>query len=138
MTENRLLTQAGRFHGHIGPFLAIGLRMGIIANEVLGRTPMQTRARVTVEPKPPRSCVVDGIQITSGCTMGKRNIEIEPDEKTVSATFTRGDSSVTVTLLGAFLEKMEADLDGAAEKAVVDYSYQIMDTRPEELFEVRE
>jgi formylmethanofuran dehydrogenase subunit E len=138
MTENRLLTQAGRFHGHIGPFLAIGLRMGIIANEALGRTPMQTSALVRVQPRPPRSCVVDGIQISSGCTMGKRNIELEPDDSAVSATFRRDERSVTILLKGDFLKKMEADLDGVPEKAVVDYSYQIMDTRPEELFEVRE
>lgn len=138
MTENRLLTQAGRFHGHIGPFLAIGLRMGLIANETLGRAPMQTEARVGVEPRPPKSCIVDGIQLASGCTMGKRNIEIEAVGGAVSATFSRGQRSLTVTLRDEFLEKMEADLEGAPEKAVVDYAYGIMDTPAEELFEVRE
>ncbi len=136
MTENRLLTKAGRFHGHIGPFLAIGLRMGLIANEALGRVPMQTSARVRVRPGPPRSCVIDGIQVASGCTMGKRNIELEPDDGAVSATFSRDGRSVTVALRGDFLEQMEAELDGAAMKAVVDYAYKIMDTRHEELFEV--
>lgn len=138
MTENRLLTQAGRFHGHIGPYLAIGLRMGFIANEFLGRAPMQTRAVVRVEPRPPRSCVVDGIQFASGCTMGKRNIEIEPDPAAVEVTFTSGERSLRITLRGDFRKAMDAELDGAAEKAVVDYSYRIMDTRPEDLFEVRE
>jgi len=138
MTENRLLTQAGRFHGHIGPFLAIGLRMGFAANEALGRAPMQTGARVRVEPRPPRSCVIDGIQIASGCTMGKRNIEITPDADAVSATFSRGDRSITIALRDDFLKSMEARLDGAAMKAVVDYSYEIMDTPPDQLFEVRE
>jgi formylmethanofuran dehydrogenase subunit E len=138
VSENRLLKQAGRFHGHIGPFLAIGLRMGLIANEMLGRAPMQTRARVRVEPRPPRSCVVDGIQYASGCTMGKRNIEIEPDPAAVSVVFTRDETSLHVTLRDDFLRAMEEELRGAAEKAVVDYSHRIMDTRPEDLFEVRE
>ena len=138
MTRNRLLTQAGRFHGHIGPFLAIGLRMGFLANEVLGRAPMQTRAVVRVEPRPPRSCVVDGIQYSSGCTMGKRNIGIQNDDEAVSVTFTRGGRNISVSLRNDFLEKMEADLDDATEKAVIDYAYQIMDTSPDLLFEVRE
>lgn len=137
MTQNRLLTQAGRFHGHIGPFLAIGLRMGFIANEILGRVPMNTRAVVMVKPEPPRSCVVDGIQVSTGCTMGKCNVEIEHDEKSVSVTLTRGDRSVSVKLRDDFLQKMEADLKGEPEKAVVDYAYGIMDTRAEDLFEVR-
>jgi formylmethanofuran dehydrogenase subunit E len=138
MTENRLLMQAGRFHGHVGPYLAIGLRMGLIANETLGRDPMQTSARVRVEPSPPRSCLVDGIQFSTGCTMGKRNIEIEPDRSAVSASFLREGRSVTVTLRKDFMKTMEKELAGAPEKAVVDYSHGIMDTSPDEIFEVRE
>ena len=138
MNDNRLLKQAGRFHGHIGPFLAIGLRMGLIANEVLGRSPMQTKARVRVRPQPPRSCVVDGIQFSTGCTMGKRNLELEAEEGAVSATFTRDKRSLEVTLRDDLLRSMEAELDGVPEKAVVDYSFRIMDTSPEEIFEVRE
>jgi formylmethanofuran dehydrogenase subunit E len=138
MTENRLLRQAGRFHGHIGPFLAIGLRMGLIANETLGRAPMQTSARVMVEPRPPRSCVVDGIQFSTGCTMGKLNIQMEPDQAAVSATFTREGRSITVEVRGDFIKAMHKQLAGAPEKAVVDYSHRIMDTSPDEIFEVRE
>ena len=138
MTENRLLILAGRFHGHIGPFLAIGLRMGLLANETLGRDPMQVRARVSVDPRPPRSCVIDGIQFATGCTMGKRNIEIEPGAGPVAATFSRGDRSVTIALRDTFLAAMEAALGGSPEKAVVDYAHAIMDTAPEDLFEVRE
>ncbi len=138
MTENRLLRQAGRFHGHIGPFLAIGLRMGLLANETLGRAPMRTSARVRVEPRPPRSCVVDGIQFSTGCTMGKGNIEIEPDREAISAAFVREGRSVTVTLRDAFVKSMEKELADAPEKAVVDYSHRIMDTTPDEIFEVRE
>jgi formylmethanofuran dehydrogenase subunit E len=136
--DNRLLRQAGRFHGHIGPFLAIGLRMGLLANETLGRDPMHTKARVKTVPGPPRSCVVDGIQFSSGCTMGKGNVEIDPDEKSVSATFTREGRSVTVILRQEFLAGMEDRLRNAPEKAVVDYSYLIMDTSAEEIFEVRQ
>ena len=99
---------------------------------------MQTKAMVGVEPRPPRSCVVDGIQFASGCTMGKRNIEIEADPAAVSVTFTRAGRSISITLRDDFLKRMETELDGAAEKAVVDYSYRIMDTRVEELFEVGE
>jgi formylmethanofuran dehydrogenase subunit E len=136
--DNPLLVAAGRFHGHIGPFLALGLRMGLIANELLGRAPMYVGAVVRVEPRPPRSCVVDGIQYSTGCTMGKRNIRIEPESAEVSVRFTKGASHLTIGIRQAYLDRMERELDGVPEKAVIDYSFKIMDTPPEEMFEVSE
>jgi len=136
MEDHPLLVAAGRFHGHIGPFLAIGLRMGGIANETLGRDPMEMGASVLVEPRPPRSCVLDGIQYSTGCTMGKGNIVIEPSPGGVAAAFRMGDKSLTIRLKEAYLERMERQLDGKPEKAVIDYAFGIMDTAPDEMFEV--
>jgi formylmethanofuran dehydrogenase subunit E len=138
MKDNPLLVAAGRFHGHIGPFLAVGLRMGLLANETLGRDPMDVRVTVRVEGRPPRSCVIDGIQYSAGCTMGKRNIALDTDPKAVSARFTRGSQTVDVRLRDDFLIRIEKDLEGADEKAIVDYSFRIMDTAPGEMFEVSE
>jgi len=134
--ENPLLKAAGRFHGHIGPFLAIGLRMGLLANEILGRSPFDTRADITVRPEPPRSCLVDGVQYVTGCTMGKGNIVIKPHPSLVRARFTQGKRVLVVGLKPAFLRRMGRDLDGAPEKAVVDYAFRIMDTPQGDLFEV--
>ena len=136
MQDNPLLQAAGRFHGHIGPFLAVGLRMGQVANERLGRAPMDMKAVVSVEGRPPRSCVVDGIQYATGCTMGKGNITIEPDASKVAARFTAGTGTMLIGLTDRFLAGIENDLKGAEEKAVIDYAFGIMDTAPDEMFEV--
>jgi formylmethanofuran dehydrogenase subunit E len=138
MQDNPLLQAAGRFHGHIGPFLSVGLRMGQVANEHLGRAPMDMKAVVWVEAKPPRSCVVDGIQYATGCTMGKASITIEADASRVAARFTAKTGTVNVGLKDGFLARIEEDLKGAEEKAIIDYAFKIMDTAPEEMFEVAE
>lgn len=134
--KNRLLLLAGKFHGHIGPFLAIGLKMGMFANEVLGRNPFSTSVEVRVEPKPPRSCAVDGIQFVTGCTMGKGNISLIPDLQDVAATFKSRDSVLSVRLKADFLFEMESALKDAPEETVIDYAFRIMDTPYEGLFEV--
>jgi formylmethanofuran dehydrogenase subunit E len=136
MKDHPLLIAAGRFHGHIGPFLAIGLRMGGIANQALGRDPMEMKASVAVEPRPPRSCVLDGIQYSTGCTMGKGNIMFKPSPVEVSATFHMGQKSVEIKVKQALLERIESELDGKPEKAVIDYAFGIMDTPRDEIFEV--
>ena len=136
MGDNPLLVAAGRFHGHIGPFLAVGLRMGLVATERLGRAPMSMKAVVRVMPRPPRSCVVDGVQYSTGCTMGKANIEIEADPDGVAVDFFLGPDSVRITLRPDFLRRIESDLEGAEEKAVIDYAFQIMDTATDQILEV--
>ncbi len=76
--SNELLNRGIEFHGHGGAFLVVGLRMGLAALKQLdAKGWFDLRCRVFLKLKPPDSCVVDGIQISTGCTMGKRNIEIE-------------------------------------------------------------
>ncbi len=136
MEANRLLIAAGRFHGHIGPFLAVGLRMGLVANEMLGRDPLGAMAEVEVHPEPPRSCVLDGIQYVTGCTLGKGNIKVYPTRDRIGASFTSSGKTVRVYLREQFLQSMESDLQGQPEKAVIDYAFQIMDTPVDQILEV--
>ncbi len=48
-----LIESAVKFHGHLGPFLILGLKAGLYANEVLGRDPFGMKVIVETEPKPP-------------------------------------------------------------------------------------
>jgi len=101
--SKRLIAETVKFHGHLGPFLILGLKAGLLANRVLGKDPIRTRAIVETDPKPPRSCVIDGIQVATGCTMGKRNIELKRSNR-VSITFTRGERSLRLCLRREVLE----------------------------------
>uniref|UniRef100_A0A7C1NBF0 Formylmethanofuran dehydrogenase n=1 Tax=candidate division WOR-3 bacterium TaxID=2052148 RepID=A0A7C1NBF0_UNCW3 len=74
MAMTPLLKNAARFHGHLGPWLVVGLRAGIYARRRFKCTPFQIRATIFCPPKPPVRCVIDGIQLGAGCTMGKGNI----------------------------------------------------------------
>jgi formylmethanofuran dehydrogenase subunit E len=68
------LEQAAQFHGHLGPWLALGLKAGLHARRALGATPFELTARVHCPARPPYSCFVDGVQVGSGCTLGKGNV----------------------------------------------------------------
>ncbi len=82
-----LLKAASYFHGHTGPFLVLGLKAGELSNRMLGRDPFKTSVDVYSSPKPPQSCMIDGIQFSTGCTMGKGNISITPVEGAIRAVF---------------------------------------------------
>jgi len=67
-----------KFHGHEGPFLAIGYQAGLYAIKTLNpKSIMDIKCRITVIPKKPFTCIIDGIQSASCCTLGKGNLIIE-------------------------------------------------------------
>jgi formylmethanofuran dehydrogenase subunit E len=69
-----MLKQATAFHGHLGPWLVLGLKAGAYARKELEASPFKLKARVSCPAGTPYTCFVDGIQFSSGCTMGKGNI----------------------------------------------------------------
>ena len=71
-----LLLTAEEFHGHLGPFLILGLRAGLRAVKIFGRKPLSMKAIVKLERRVPYTCFLDGIQLVTGCTLGKQNIEV--------------------------------------------------------------
>lgn len=65
------------FHGHLGPYVVLGYRMGRYALELTGSEGhFDIAAEVHSPLEPPRSCFIDGVQLGSGCTLGKGNIEV--------------------------------------------------------------
>lgn len=90
-----LLEQGKKFHGHLGPYLALGLKMGSLVKEKLGSSPFKLRARVTLRLEKPISCLIDGIQVSAGCTMGKRNITAS-EGKGIKAEFNSEGSSMKI------------------------------------------
>ncbi|HEY3282223.1 MAG TPA: formylmethanofuran dehydrogenase subunit E family protein [Armatimonadota bacterium] len=79
MTLPEQMEKARAFHGHLGPWLVLGLRIGQEAVEAVGaRRYFGLALEVHVPPQPPPSCILDGLQLSTGCTFGKRNIELRP------------------------------------------------------------
>ena len=76
ITKDYSAEDLAAFHGHLGPFIVLGYRMGRYARDHFCDDPFSMKAAVHCSGSPPESCVVDGVQIGSGCTLGKRNIEI--------------------------------------------------------------
>ena len=93
-----LLARMRGFHGHIGPWAMLGYRAGLRAvRELDAPTHFGIHAEVHCPPQPPPSCFLDGVQFSTGCTMGKRNIELVPADE-VSLTLTVNDSGATITV----------------------------------------
>jgi formylmethanofuran dehydrogenase subunit E len=108
--SDELYARAEEFHGHGGPFMVIGLRMGQTALEALdARGWFGLRCKAMLRWKPPDSCVLDGIQMSSGCTTGKHNLDVV-ERDGVAAEFTTGEKTVRIVLKGRVLEEIREEL----------------------------
>jgi formylmethanofuran dehydrogenase subunit E len=69
------IKEATRFHGHLGPYLILGLLAGECALKKLGcKKYFGLHVRVWGANKKPKSCLIDGLQLSTGATYGKGNI----------------------------------------------------------------
>jgi formylmethanofuran dehydrogenase subunit E len=76
----RVIENAARLHGHLGPFLVVGVRMGTIAKRQLCSSDNELAllsANAKVPLFPPYSCLLDGIQVTTTCTVGNQRLSVE-------------------------------------------------------------
>lgn len=77
MRVNKISLKEGiRFHGHLGPYLILGILAGEYALEELGaKKYFGLGVKVWGADKKPKSCLIDGLQLSTGATYGKGNIE---------------------------------------------------------------
>lgn len=75
MSDRITLKEAEKFHGHLGPYLMLGILAGELAIKKLGcRKHFGLEVRVWGAHKKPKSCLIDGLQLSTGATYGKGNI----------------------------------------------------------------
>lgn len=105
-----IIEKAVDFHGHLGPFLVLGIRMGFIGLRELEVKKGNPKLRVTMITKPsvPFSCVIDGIQATTRCTIGNRKLKLQDSSGNISAKFKLLNGKiVAVTLNPAKQQELE-------------------------------
>ncbi len=102
-----------RFHGHLGVYVTLGLRMGTIGRRTFGHY-KGLRASVRSLPEPPMLCVVDGIQFSSGCTMGKGNISVEMGAEP-EVTFEKEGRRVRISLKPGWRERIDGEMSKERE-----------------------
>ena len=131
------LTRAVQFHGHLGPFLILGIRMGVIARSMLkAQNYDDLTAIMFVNPRPPISCTVDGVQVSSGCTLGKGTIRISESTDRVAGEFHAGNRICTVMVKPELLNWFLDGLRNATEKEVLEMAEAVLARPDEELFHI--
>ena len=74
-----LVNDAKKLHSHFGPFLAYGLRVGFIGLRETKKKKGDPNLSVNVSLpyKTPISCILDGIQVATSCTLGNKRLKVK-------------------------------------------------------------
>ena len=102
------LKQAIDFHGHLGPYLVLGLMMGEYAlKKIKAKAHFGLEVKAWGAANKPKSCLIDGLQLSTGCTYGKGNIT-KYNGKGIKVSFMncKNKRSITCTLQDGVVEKL--------------------------------
>jgi len=139
---DNMVQKAADFHGHMGPFLVVGVRMGIVGLQKLGvrRGDDSLSATVFVEPSVPFSCAIDGIQVTTKCTIGNGKLRLRNSTKEISTVFeVSGGKQVTVTLNPVMLTELKRSLRKiAASEKLEEIAGVVASVPDQELFLIQQ
>ena len=113
------------FHGHLGAFSIVGAKMGIKARELFGVGADILEVTTYAGTKPPYSCLNDGIQVSTGATLGMGTIHVATHGKTKpSAIFIYKNRSIRISLKKEYLEQVDADIkEGIMKFGLLDDGY---------------
>ncbi len=133
----KLIESAAKFHGHLGPFLVIGVRMGDMAKRYLGPDYESSRglqASIGTPLCTPFSCVIDGIQASTCCTVGNQKLRIGESTKRITASFDVKDSGKTfkISVNPEVVETLTEEMSKGA--SVERLALEIADMPEEQLF----
>jgi len=90
MISQSLLKKAVKSHGHLGPFLVLGLKMGLLAEELSGGKIRS--CEVEAIDKKPYLCIVDGLKAVLG---GNAAVFVKKGTR-IAATFNKPNNSAFV------------------------------------------
>jgi len=138
---NTFLRVATDLHGHLGPFLALGVRIGLVGLRELGAKEGDTRLQVKamLEYALPFSCILDGIQATTKCTVGNKRLTwIESKETGALFLLKNGGPQVEVSVNSAVVQELRRKLDKRpSDEEVRQLGVDIVSRSERELFLVR-
>jgi len=128
---HEMINRAVEFHGHLGPFLVLGVRMGLLARrELFPMEDGEMKAVARTGNVPSLSCLLDGIQVSTGCTMGKGNITTV-DLGRAEAAFSAGGESLTLRVKDRVMEEIRSGKFSSLE----EFAWEVSERRDEELFD---
>ncbi|MCD6445310.1 hypothetical protein J7L49_00795 [Candidatus Bathyarchaeota archaeon] len=96
-----IIEKGADFHGHLGPFLVLGIKAGLTGLKEIGKPKKfgHVHAEIKLKFSVPYSCFIDGVQFTTKCTVGNQLLKIEKSRrKEITVNFEGENSEKKLTI----------------------------------------
>jgi len=104
-------------HRHLGTYSLIGAKMGIRARELLRAEFDELSVESRAGLKPPLSCLNDGLQVSTGASLGRGTIHVvENQPPALEAVFIHDEKAVRLRLKQPIVDRIWADIADAIKK----------------------
>ena len=114
MNEWKYGVLTNEIHGHLGIYAIIGMKMGLRALDELNAEHDHVQITSFAGIKPPLSCLNDGLQVSTGATLGHGLIKIsEKSKKRPEAVFFHEGKHITIKLKDSYWELISNDVSNA-------------------------
>ena len=131
ISKDYTVADLAKFHGHLGPNIVIGYRIGRYIGDNFCGDPFRLKAKIFCSGTTPESCIADGVQLGAGCTVGKRNIDIIVSDS-VKCEFEADSKKITIVPKKVNLPPVDENYEQAIEK----FAEELFEKDDSELFEV--
>ncbi len=109
--EWRAAVLTNEIHQHLGIYSILGAKMGLRARELLHAEMDAIRVVSHAGSKPPLSCLNDGLQISTGATLGQGMISLSPDPvKRAVAEFRANGRTLRLRLKDHIRRQIDSDI----------------------------
>jgi len=117
LDEWRACVLTNEIHGHLGVYSIVGAKMGLKARELLNAPIDRINVLTYAGSLPPTSCLNDGLQISTGATLGLGMIKLAKTKKaTAMAEFEFNGKKIRMKLKPELEKKIQEDLDAGIAK----------------------
>ena len=129
-----ILGRAENFHGHLGPFLVIGVRMGLIGLRELGlkHASKELQVEALLKDSIPFSCILDGIQVSTGCTLGNQRLTVKNSLGITARLKSRGKKPVRIIVKESVLDNLKTKLSAYSANQEMEKLARLSMSMPEE------
>ena len=109
--EWEVVVLTNEFHRHLGIYSILGAKMGLVARDHFQVGLDELTILSHAGQQPPISCLNDGLQVSTGATLGHGTIQVsEGDNPCPSARFTHGDRTIVLTLKQIYWNRIKSDI----------------------------
>jgi pyrimidine-specific ribonucleoside hydrolase len=117
LEEWKAAVLTNEMHRHLGAYSLIGVKMGILARELLSADLDELSVVAYTDSKPPLSCLLDGLQVSTGASLGRGTITTIQDQvEFPRAVFIMNPKKIRVEIKPEIIKKIKSEIVRCSNK----------------------